>query len=130
MDRLKRAFRGGKRQLTAAEMGKARPVRKPELEWATEEDGSVRIQAPIPGPKGVMMRYLAEKMKSPSYRVVELEPIGAMVWHLSDGQHSVAAIAKQLQKQFGMNRLESEASLNAFLQMLGQRGLIELKISQ
>ena len=130
MDWIKRVWRGGKRPLTSAEMGKARPVRKPELEWEQVEDGSIRIQAPITGSKGVFMRYMAEKMKAPSHRMVELEPIGALVWKLSDGNHSVNAIAKQLQQNFGMNRLESEASLHAFLQMLGQRELIELKISK
>jgi len=127
---MKRLWRGGKRPLTNAEMAKARPLRKPDIEWEQTDDGSIRILAPITGSKGVFMRYMAEKMKAPSHRTVELEPIGALVWKLSDGNHSVAAIAKQLQQNFGMNRLESEASLHAFLQMLGQRELIELKISK
>ena len=60
---------------------------------------------------------------------MELEEVGAFVWNLCDGKNSFEFIAKKLGAQFRLSRLESEASLTAFLQMLSQRKLITLMVA-
>ncbi len=61
-----------------------------------------------------------------THRTFELEPIGAFVWGLCDGQRTVEGIARALREQFKLNRVEAEAALVAFLQTLSRRGLITL----
>jgi hypothetical protein len=53
--------------------------------------------------------------------------VGAFVWSLCDGEHSFAQIVQELRSEYKMNRLEAETALAAYLQTLGQRGLITLE---
>jgi len=76
------------------------------------------------------MGKLAAKAGRPDQKQFELEPIGAFVWNLCDGKHTFEGISKKLREHFKLNRLEADASLSAFLQMLSQRKLITMMVSQ
>jgi hypothetical protein len=59
-----------------------------------------------------------------------LEPVGAFVWSLCDGKHTFEGISRKLREEFKLSRLESDASLSAFLQMLSQRKLITMMVAE
>lgn len=106
---------------------KARPVRNEFIEEETQEDGSIVLVAPLEEQGRGMMALMARWMKLPPEKKFELEPVGAFVWSLCDGSHTVDAIARKLRERYKMNRLEADAALAAFLRMLGQRRLISLQ---
>ena len=67
-------------------------------------------------------------MKVSDTKKFELEPVGAFCWQLFDGQNTVETISRKLREAYKMNRLEADASLNAFLQMLSAKSLITLQV--
>lgn len=106
---------------------KARPLRNEWVEWELSEDGNALLVAPLDKQAKPVFRALARWSKTPANRQFELEPVGTFVWQRCDGQTSTAAIAKALQKEYKMNRLEAETALFAFLEMLSQRRLITMQ---
>ncbi len=117
-------------QLTKEQLRRARPQRNPSVETEDLEDGGAVLSAPldIKGPR--LMAAVAKKMKAPDRRKIELEPVGASVWRLCDGKHTFEAISKDLRSQYKMGRLEADASLEAFLQMLSRRGLVAMMVGK
>lgn len=116
-----------KSKFTPEQLRKARPLRNPAVLFEKQEDGSVLLEAPLEQ-QNKAAAWIAKKMKSPQTKKFELEPVGALVWEFSDGQHSVEAISKRLREVYKMNRLEADASLNAFLKMLIERKLITIQV--
>ncbi len=104
----------------------ARPYRNSEVVTHPQEDGSVVLVAPLQGRVKGLAGWVAARTKTPPERKFELESVGAFVWELCDGEHSFDLISRKLRERYKMNRLEADASLSAFLQMLGQRRLISL----
>ncbi len=100
------------------------PVRNPDAKTEIREDGSAVIEAPLAGPAKGMLGALAKAAKLPAQRQFELEQVGAFVWEQIDGKQSFASISQKLRERFKMNRLEADASLAAFLQTLGRKGLV------
>jgi hypothetical protein len=116
--------------LTQEQMKKAKPERNPEVTEARNPDGTVVLTAPLILQGRGVMGWMARRMKVPDTKSFELEPIGAFVWDLCDGKHTCDAISRKLRERYKMNRLEADAALTAFLQMLGQRRLIALKMGK
>jgi hypothetical protein len=86
------------------------------------------LQAPMsPGGKG-WLSTMAKATKMPDVRRFELEPVGAFVWRMCDGKHTFEGISRRLREEFKMKRVEADAALGAFLQMLSQRKLITLMV--
>jgi hypothetical protein len=109
------------------QLRKAKPLRNPAVTFSKLDDGSMLLEAPLAQQNG-MAAWIAQRMKAPQTKKFELEPVGALVWELSDGQHTVDAISKKLREAYKMNRLEADASLNAFLQMLTERKLVSIQV--
>jgi hypothetical protein len=109
---------------------KARPLRNPIVETEVQEDGIVILAAPLEQVARGLVRLLARRSAKPSVKRYELEPVGALVWSLCDGKTSFERISKQLRDTYRMNRLEADASLIAFLQMLAERRLVTLYVEQ
>ncbi len=57
-------------------------------------------------------------------RKVELDLLGAQVWHLIDGERDVLAIIRQFAGLHGLDIKEAEVSVTLFLCSLGKKGLI------
>jgi hypothetical protein len=57
-------------------------------------------------------------------RKVELDLLGAQVWHLIDGKRNVLAIIRQFAGLHGLDIKEAEVSVTLFLRSLGKKGLI------
>lgn len=112
-----------------AALRKAKPLRNPSVEYKTLDDGTAVLEAPLEM-QGGLTGALARKMKAPNKKSFELEPIGAFVWELCDGNHTFEGIAKKLRERFKMNRLESEAALGAFLQTLVRKRLVSMVVGK
>lgn len=54
-----------------------------------------------------------------------LNPVGARVWELIDGQRSVAAIGQQIAHEFEVEPPRALADVERFVQDLLARGLVE-----
>ena len=116
--------------LTGEQFKKAKPLRNPAVTWSPAEDGGVVLEAPLADQGRGIAGWLAKKMKMPETKKFELEPIGAFLWELFDGKHTVETIGRKLREEFRMNRVEADASLMAFLQMLTHKKLITMMIGK
>jgi hypothetical protein len=115
-------------RLSPEQLRKARPLRNPDVKWEVAEDGRLLLVAPLTQQGRGFTGWLARRMKLPNEKKFELEPIGAFLWEIFDGKHTVEGISRKLRDKYKINRLEADASLNAFLQMLTQRKLITLLV--
>ena len=117
-------------KLSPEQFKKAKPVRNPAVTWDQTDDGGLVLEAPLAQQGRGITAWLAAKMKMPATKKFELEPIGAFLWPLFDGKHTVDTISRKLREEFKMNRLEADASLMAFLQMLTHKKLITMMIGK
>ena len=60
-------------------------------------------------------------------RLLVLNPVGAGVWSLCDGEHTVAAIADLIVEVLGADRTRVVADVERFLDELEHEGLIEAR---
>ena len=116
-----------KSQISPDTLRGSKPKRNPSVVEEAAPDGAVLLTAPLVLQGRGYVGWLAKKMNAPDTKTFELEPVGAFVWSLCDGKHTFDAISRKLRDRFKMNRLEADAALSAFLQMLGQRGLVTLQ---
>lgn len=58
-------------------------------------------------------------------RVLGLNRVGSFVFPMLDGARTVASIAAAVSERFGVNLLEAEQDLRAFLAELAGRGFVE-----
>lgn len=123
---MQRLF-GGRKGPSKEALFRAVPCRNDAVKEEVQEDGTIRLTAPLAGPNKGLYLMLAKAAKLPPAKSFELEEVGAFVWDLCDGKNTVAGIAGKLRERFRMNRLEAETALIAFLQTLGKRGLIRLE---
>lgn len=109
---------------------KAKPARNTFVKWEALEDGTLVLLAPLSTQGRGIMGKIAKRAGRPDVKQFELEPIGAYVWNLCDGKHTFEGISKKLCAEFKLSRLEADASLSAFLQMLSQRKLITMMVAE
>ena len=109
---------------------RSKPLRNPVVRQELAEDGGLLLIAPLIQQGSGFAGLVAKWMKAPDQKRFELEPVGALVWNLCDGRHSFEGISKRLREEFKMNRIEADAALLAFLQMLSQRRLIALTMGK
>jgi hypothetical protein len=109
---------------------RSKPLRNPVVRQELAEDGALLLIAPLIQQGSGFAGLVAKWMKAPDQKRFELEPVGAFVWNLCDGRHSFEGISKRLREEFKMNRIEADAALLAFLQMLSQRRLIALTMGK
>jgi|CXWL01.1.fsa_nt_gi hypothetical protein len=96
------------------------------VEQMERENGMIILSCPIAVQNGAFGK-LARKMGREDRKEYELEPIGAFVWNRILGKVSAMALVSALQREFKLSRIEAEASLASFLQLLASRGLINLE---
>ncbi len=71
-------------------------------------------------------RWLGPAARQGIAKKLELDTLGALVWDLIDGQHSVQEIAGRLADHTHLQIREAEVAVTGFLRELGKRGLIGL----
>ncbi|UCF68705.1 MAG: PqqD family protein [Acidobacteriota bacterium] len=59
--------------------------------------------------------------------MTELNDTAAVIWGLADGSHSVAEIAREIERQFAVDSRQSQADTADFCQQLIEAGLLELE---
>lgn len=116
-------------KIDPASLRKARPTRNTFVTFELIDDGIVVLQAPLSTQGSGILGRIAKRSGRPDVKQFELEPVGAFVWNLCDGKHTFEGISRKLQEEFKLSRLEADASLSAFLQMLSQRKLITMMVA-
>ncbi|CAN5552800.1 hypothetical protein BH11ARM1_BH11ARM1_08810 [soil metagenome] len=117
-----------KPKFSPEQLRKAKITRNPNVKWELAADGSLLLEAPLADQGKGFAAWLAKRMQMPDTKKFELEPVGGFLWELFDGNHTVETISRKLKEEYKMNRIEADASLNAFLTMLAQRRLITILI--
>lgn len=108
---------------------RARPVRNPAVTVETGDDGVVRLKASVAATSGGLKSRLA-RVGKPLTKTFELEEIGASIWAMCDGEHTVEGIARTLRERYKLNRIEAETALGSFLHTLAQRRLITMLVPE
>lgn len=99
-----------------------RPVRNGLIAWERTPEGEAILH--IPRRDDRFGRIMAFIFKIPEARAVQLDEVGAFVWGLCDGEHSVDGIVQRTCKEYKMNRREVEISVTTYLKMLAERNFI------
>lgn len=100
----------------------ALPVRNDGLTTEPTADGELMVT--VPRRSDWVGKVLALVFAVPKERKVVLDRVGAEIWGLCDGRHSVEGIITALAQKHNLNRKEAEVSLTAYLRQLGRRGLV------
>lgn len=127
---LAKGFFERRTRIDPASLRKTKPIRNTFVTWEVLEDGSLILKAPLTSQGRGIMGKIAQRAGKPSTKQFELEAVGAFVWDLCDGKHTFEGISKKLREEYKLNRLEADASLSAFLQMLSQRKLITMMVAE
>lgn len=104
----------------------AMPIRNPLLEWERLESGDILLKVPVEQ-RSLLVKWAVVAFRLPPWRHVQLDEVGAAVWELCDGEHTVESIVQQICKRTRMSRREVEASVSMFLKMLAERRLLAFK---
>ena len=107
---------------------KAFPLRNQLITW--EIDDKEEASLVIPQKDKRWVKWTSKLFMLPDKRVVVLDSIGAYVWQMCDGKHTISQIIKALQKKHQLTRKEAETSLFTFIQTLGKRNFIQFAIPQ
>jgi hypothetical protein len=93
-----------------------------DLEWATGEDGRIRILVPRFG-GNALGRRLAAWIGRP-HIPVRLDAIGSAIWQACDGASTVDRIARHLEERFGDEVAPAHDRLATFLAELERNRFI------
>lgn len=105
---------------------KAFPLRNQLINWELDDKGEASLV--IPQKEKFWVKLTSKLFMLPNKRVVVLDSIGAFVWEMCDGKHTISQIIKALQKKHQLTRKEAETSLFTFIQQLGKRNFIQFAI--
>ncbi len=105
---------------------KAFPLRNQLITWELDDKGEASLV--IPQKDKFLVKLTSKLFMLPNKRVVVLDSIGAHVWEMCDGKHTISQIIKALQKKHQLTRKEAETSLFTFVQQLGKRNFIQFAI--
>ena len=105
---------------------KAFPLRNQLITWEMDDKGEASLV--IPQKEKLWVKLTSKIFMLPDKRVVVLDSIGAFVWQMCDGKHTISQIIKALQKKHQLTRKEAETSLFTFIKMLGKRNFIQFAI--
>ena len=102
------------------------PLRNQLITWEMDDKGEASLV--IPQKDKLLVRLTSKLFMLPDKRVVVLDSIGAFVWEMCDGEHTISQIIKALQKKHQLTRKEAETSLFTFIKQLGKRNFIGFAI--
>lgn len=129
VERLK-GWVGTRGRLDRATMARAIPVPNDFVVTERTETGGLVLSAPLELTGSRMWSAMARRSKANPIKKFELEEVGAFIWEQLDGKSSFQALSKRVQKEYKLGRMEADASLAAFLEMLSQRRLITLMVDK
>ena len=106
--------------LTREQALEARPVRNPSLKWRLNDADHVEVI--IPRRSDRLGRVMGFLFYVPENRPIVLDEVGTRVWHLGDGERTVAEMRQTLCDEYKLSKREVEVSLTEYLRTLGKRG--------
>ena len=109
-------------KLNRSAMLNSRPARNEALAWDKTDDGEVRIT--VVRQDSWKIRLLSKVFYIPKERKITLDEVGAQVWQMCNGHHTVAQMIEQLSHTYQLNRKEAEVSLLAYLKTLAQKRFV------
>ncbi len=98
------------------------PLRNARLSFERLDSGELAIT--IPRREEGWAKLLSLVFVVPKQRQVVLDQVGADIWDLCDGQHTVRDLVAHIASKYKLNRKEAEVSLTTYLKNLGKRGLV------
>ena len=103
----------------------ARPMRNTAAEEAPAEGGGISISVKRVRP-WYMVPPLSWIVPVRKHRIVQLDRLGAVVWQLCDGRHTVESIVDKFAVSYRLTFHESRAAVTNYLKLMIQRGLLAI----
>lgn len=121
-------FRKKQVQLTKAEALAHIPVKNPEVR-ESRQGGCVLLSYPLPVSPLVrgVATFFSRRPPAACQKKLELDAMGAHVWNSINGNRTVAQLADNFARKFGITHSEAESSVAVFLRDLGHRSLIAMR---
>jgi hypothetical protein len=119
-------LKGTKAKIPYKKLLQAKPKRSGTVEWDGDGSESLKIYATYK--KSYLVRLLSRFMDIPEERSFRFNPLGAMVWELCDGAHSVEEIKSFIMKRSKGDEKDIEKRLIKFINRLSANDLITLEI--
>ena len=104
----------------------AKPKKSEEVDWDGNGTDSLRIYAKYK--KTYFVKFLSRFVDIPEERSFRFNPLGAMVWDLCDGNHSIEEIKGIIMKRSKGDEKEIEKRLIRFINRLSANDLITLEV--
>ncbi len=102
------------------------PVHRPGIRMLSADDGdALLLVVKRPPFRSKLLERLAPVVRE---RRIELDEIGAQVWHWIDGRRTVRELVRAFSDKFGVNHREAEVAVVEFLKSLMTRGLISMEV--
>lgn len=119
-------LKGTKAKIPYKKLLQAKPKKSEAIEWDGNGSDSLRIYAKYK--KNYLVKFLSRFFEIPEERSFRFNPLGAMVWELCDGTHSVEEIKGIIMKRSKGDEKDIEKRLIRFINRLTANDLITLEV--
>ncbi len=119
-------LKGTKAKIPYKKLLQAKPKKSEAVEWDGNGSDSLRIYAKYN--KSYLVKFLSRFFEIPEERSFRFNPLGAMVWELCDGTHSVEEIKGIIMKRSKGDEKDIEKRLIRFINRLSANDLITLEV--
>jgi hypothetical protein len=104
----------------------AKPKKSGNIELNGDNSESLKVYAPYA--KTFFVQLLSRFMDIPEERSFRFNPLGAMVWEMCDGEHSIDEIKDVILKRSKGDEKDIEKRLIKFINRLAANNLITLEV--
>lgn len=87
-----------KKEVISANYLEKIPLRRPDIEWTTDEEGIVTLHIEN---KGAMNRIAQKLFKKPKISHVHMEEFGSFLWPHLNGDKDIIALGELVKEHFG-----------------------------
>ena len=101
-----------------------KPVRNPEINWTTDEEGKVTLEIEN---KGLVNRIAQKLIKKPKISYIHLDEMGSFIWPLIDGERNITDISVFVKEHFGEKAEPLYERLAQFIKILESYKFINMK---
>ncbi len=119
-------LKGTKAKIPYKKLLQAKPKKSDNVEWDGSGVESLKIYAPYK--KTHLVKLLSRFVDIPEERSFRFNQLGAMVWELCDGTHSVEEIKSVIMKRSKGDEMDIEKRLIKFINHLFANDLITLEL--
>ena len=119
-------LKGTRAKIPYKKLLQAKPKKSENVDWDGDGTESLKIYAPYK--KSYIVRFISRFMDIPDERSFRFNQMGAMVWELCDGDHSVEEIKSIIMKRSKGDEKDIEKRLIRFINRLSANDLIKLEL--